>query len=211
MTRGAAADGPWDVDEVTALPGGQVARVASAPREAEPGRAFRYDNGAAHLLSAGLGAVLGRPVAAFAATELFAPLGIAEPVWAADPDGVTYGYAHLRLSADDLGRLGELWRAGGAWGGRALVDPGFAAAMTRAQTPGGPPEEMAYGYLTWIGDGYVLAGGWAGQHVLVLPGAVVVTTGDPGFDPGPPPRDDLPPDWRPALDLVRRHLLPVLR
>lgn len=211
MTRGAAVHGPWDVDEVTALPGGQVARVASAPREAEPGRAFRYDNGAAHLLSAGLGAVLGRPVAGFAATELFAPLGIVEPVWAADPDGVTYGYAHLRLSADDLGRLGELWRAGGAWGGRALVDPGFAAEMTRAQTPGGPPEEMAYGYLTWIGDGYLLAGGWAGQHVLVLPGAVVVTTGDPGFDLGPPPRDDLPPDWRPALDLVRRHLLPVLR
>jgi hypothetical protein len=47
--------------------------------------------------------------------------------------------------------------------------------------------------------------------VVVLPGAVVVTTGDPGFDPGPPPRDDLPADWRPALDLVREHLLPVLR
>jgi hypothetical protein len=58
----------------------------------------------------------------------------------------------------------------------------------------------------------VLAGGWAGQHVLVLPdvAAVVVTTGDPGFEFGPPPTDDLPREWRPGLSLVRRHLLPVL-
>jgi CubicO group peptidase (beta-lactamase class C family) len=207
MMRGAAVHGPWDVDEVTVLPGGQVARVASAPAEEPPGRSFRYDNGAAHLLSAALGAVLGRPVADVAGDELFAPLGVGDVVWAADPDGVSFGYAHLRLPADGLARLGELWRDGG----RPLLDRGFAAEMARPHTAGGPPEDLPYGFLTWIGDGYLMAGGWAGQHVLVLPGAVVVTTGDPGFDPGPPPRDDLPPDWRPALDLVRRHLLPVLR
>jgi hypothetical protein len=37
-----------------------------------------------------------------------------------------------------------------------------------------------------------------------------VTTGDPGFEPGPPPTDQLPADWQPALTLVRRHLLPTL-
>jgi CubicO group peptidase (beta-lactamase class C family) len=211
MTRGAAVDGPWDIDAVTALPGGQVARVASAPALGPPGQVFRYDNGAAHLLSAGLSAVLGRPVAAYAAEQLFGPLGIDDATWAADPDGVSFGFAHLRLSADALGRLGELWRHGGVRGGRRLVDAAFAAGMARAHTPGGPPEDLPYGYLTWVGDGLLLAGGWAGQHVLVLPGAVVVTTGDPRFEPGPPPRDELPPDWRPALDLVRRHLLPVLR
>ena len=207
MTRGAAVHGPWDIDEVTALPGGQVDRVASAPRIDPPGAVFRYDNGAFHLLSAGLSAVLGRPVAEFARDELFGPLGIDDADWAADPDGVTYGFAHLRLSAESLGRLGELWRAGG----QPLLDPRFAAEMTTAQSPGGPPEDLPYGFGFWVGDGLLLAGGWAGQHVLVLPDAVVVTTGDPRFDFGPPPRDELPPDWRPALDLVRRHLLPVLR
>ena len=207
MTRGAAVDGPWDIDAVTALPGGQVARVASAPPIDLPGQVFRYDNGAAHLLSAGLSRVLGRPVAEYAAAELFAPLGIRDAIWKADPDGVSYGFAHLRLSADALGRLGELWRAGG----QPLVDPAFAAAMSTAQTPGGPPEELPYGFGIWVDDDMLLAGGWAGQHVLVLPTAVVVTTGDPRFDPGPPPRDELPADWRPALDLVRRHLVPILR
>jgi hypothetical protein len=84
--------------------------------------------------------------------------------------------------------------------------------MTRAHTAGGPPEQLPYGFLTWIDGANLLAGGWAGQHLLVLPAAaaVVVTTGDPGFRLGPPPADDLPSDWLPALDLVRRHLLPAL-
>ena len=211
MTRGAETGGPWDIDEVTALSGGQVARVASAPQVDPPGRVFRYDNGAAHLLSAGLAEVLGRPLAEYAADELFDPLGIEDATWLADPDGVSYGFAHLRVSAAALGRLGELWRSGGTWRGRPLVDPGFAAGMTRAQSSGGPPEDLPYGCLIWVGDGMLLAGGWAGQHVVVLPGAVVVTTGDPRFTFGPPARDELPPDWRPAVELVRRHLLPILR
>jgi hypothetical protein len=41
--------------------------------------------------------------------------------------------------------------------------------------------------------------------------AVVVATGDPQFSFGPPVSDVMPPGWRPALDLVRSHLLPLLR
>lgn len=213
MTRGAAVDGPWDVDAITALPGGQVRHVASAPQLDPPGTRFRYDDGASHLLSAAAGAVLGERVSAFAARELLAPLDIPEPEWRADPDGVPFGFAHLRLGAAELGVLGQLLLDGGRVSGRVLVDPGFLAELARPHTPGGPPEGVPYGYHIWLDDGMLLAGGWAGQHVLVVPDAdaVVVTTGDPRFDPGPPPRDDLPPDWRPALDLVRRHLLPVLR
>ncbi|GIE30826.1 hypothetical protein Ait01nite_038710 [Actinoplanes italicus] len=111
---------------------------------------------------------------------------------------------HLFLSADSLGRLGEQWRTG------TLMDPAFRAEMMRAQTAGGPPEGLGYGYGIWVADDYVMAGGWAGQHVLVLPGAVVVTTGDPRHSPGPPPSDELPADWLPALGLIREHLLPLL-
>ncbi|HZA03145.1 MAG TPA: serine hydrolase domain-containing protein [Propionibacteriaceae bacterium] len=212
MTRGARTDGPWDVDAVTALPGGQVAHIAAAPQLNPPGRRFRYDNAGTHLLSAAVGELVGEPVAEYAARELFGPLGIPDPVWLADPDGHSFGYAHLRLSAADLGVLGQLWLDGGTWDGRTLLDSEFLAEMTRAHTSGGPPEHLPYGFLTWVDGTSLMAGGWAGQHLLVLPdaAAVVVTTGDPGFDLGPPPTDDLPENWRPALDLVRRHLLPVL-
>ena len=212
MTRGAETGGPWDIDEVTALPGGQVAHIAAAPQLDPPGARFRYDNGATHLLSAAVGEWVGESVAVYAARELFGPLGIADVTWLADPDGVPFGYGHLRLSAADLGRVGQLWLDQGVIGGRPLLDPGLLAEMTRPHSPGGPPEQLPYGFLTWVDGTTVLAGGWAGQHLVVLPdvGAVVVTTGDPRFDFGPPPTDDLPEDWRPALGLVRRHLFPVL-
>ena len=125
MTRGAETDGAWEVDEVTALPGGQVAHLARAPQRTPPGTRFAYDNGASHLLSAAAEAVLGEPVSAYADRELFAPLGIAPPEWTRDPDGVPFGYGHLRLSADDLGRLGRLMLDGGRVGRPAPAGPGL--------------------------------------------------------------------------------------
>jgi len=212
MTRGAETSGSWDVDEITALQGGQVAHIAEAPQRRPPGYGFAYDNGGPHLLSAAAGRILGESVADFAQRELFRPLGIKRAMWSCDPDGTPFGYAHLRMRAADLGRLGQLWLDRGRWLDQPLVDPYFHAQMTSRQSSGGPPEGLPYGFLTWVGDDYSLAGGWAGQHVVVCPrtSAVVVTTGDPGFHLGPPPTDGLPPNWRPALDLVREHLFPLL-
>jgi CubicO group peptidase (beta-lactamase class C family) len=213
MTRGAETGGPWDVDEITALPGGQVAHIAEAPQRRAPGESFAYDNGGPHLLSAAASNVLGESVADFAQRELFSALGIEGATWACDPDNTPFGYAHLRLRPIDLARLGQFWLERGRCGNQSLMDPHYLAQMTAPQSAGGPPEDLPYGFLIWVGEKYTLAGGWAGQHVLVFPAvsAVVVTTGDPGFHPGPPPTDELPPDWRPALDLVRRHLFPLLQ
>ena len=212
MTRGARVDGPWEVDALTAHPGPLVDHVASAPQVRPPGQAFSYDDGGCHLVAAAVSAVVGEPLLGLLGRALFEPLGMAPAGWRQDAEGIPLGYAHLRVGAADLGRLGQLWLDGGRVDGRSLVHPGFLAQVLRPQTAGGPPEHLPYGLLTWITPDGWLAGGWAGQHVLVLPAsaAVVVTTGDPGFRFGPPPGDDLPDDWRPALDLVRRHLVGAL-
>jgi CubicO group peptidase (beta-lactamase class C family) len=213
MTRGAAVDGPWELDVVASLPADHVGHLARAPQLRAPGTEFVYDNGGPHLLSAAATEVLGESVADFAGRELFAPLGIVDYEWPTDPDGYPAGSDRLQLTAGDLASLGQLWLDGGRLNARSLLDPSYFRQMSRAQVGGGPPEMVPYGFLLWIPDGMLLAGGWAGQHLLVLPeaGAVVVTTSDPGFDPGPPATDQMPPDWRPALDLVRKHLVPVLQ
>jgi CubicO group peptidase (beta-lactamase class C family) len=212
MTRGAAVDGRWELDAVASLSTDHVGRLAQAPQRRTPGAEFVYDNGGPHLLSAAATEVLGESVAEFAGRELFAPLGIVDYAWPSDPDGYSTGSDRLQLTAHDLGALGQLWLDGGRLNGQELLDPPYFEQMAQAQVGGGPPEMVPYGFLLWIPEGMLLAAGWAGQHLLVVPaaGAVVVTTGDPGFDPGPPATDQMPPDWRPALDLVRTHLLPVL-
>lgn len=85
--------------------------------------------------------------------------------------------------------------------------------MPTPSSAGGPPENVAYGFLTWLAEGHWFAGGWAGQHLVCVPTsrAVVVVTGDPQFTFGPPPSDAMPPDWRPAVELVRARLLPLLQ
>ncbi|WP_162908010.1 serine hydrolase domain-containing protein [Allorhizocola rhizosphaerae] len=205
MTRGSEPD---DIDEVMALPAGWLARIADAPTIAPPGTTFRYDDGAAHLFGAALARLVGMPLADYAARELFAPLGIARWHWPRDPDGLDYGFAHLRLSAHDLAKLGTLWLDGGAWRGRRLMDPAFANEMVAPQSVGGWPEDRQYGYLMWIDEHGPFAGGWAGQHVTIVPEAraIIVTTGDPRFDPGPPPTDQLPAGWRPARELAVERL-----
>ena len=156
MTRGAETGGAWDVDEITALPGGQVAHIAAAPQRSPPGRVFAYDNGGSHLIAAAATRLLGEPVSEYADRVLLAPLGIRSPIWQCDPDGIPFGYGHLRLAARDLARLGQLWLDRGA----PLVDPAFFAEMTRPQSAGGPPENLPYGFLIWPDEGVVVAGGW---------------------------------------------------
>lgn len=200
MTGGAGPGGEWDIDAVMRLSGGWTHKLLTAPRLSPPGTRFRYDNGATHVLAACLARALGEDVGTYAVRRLFAPLGIARPHWPRDPDGLPYGFGHLRLSPLDLVALGRLWSAGGvAPDGQRLLDAEYAAEATRPHTGGGPPEHVGYGYLWWVtemaGHRAFFAGGYAGQHVVVVPslGLVTVTTGAQAA---------LRPGWRPALDVV---------
>ncbi len=195
MSGGAEHTGRFDIDEVMELPGGWVDVLLSAPQLHTPGTRFAYDNGAAHVLAAALQEALGRDLQEYAAERLFDPLGITGWTWPRDPDGLSYGFGHLRLSALDLLRFGELWLDPEP----GVLDPAYAAEATAAHSPGGPPENLPYGYLWWTtriaGHHAFVAGGYAGQHVVVVPALrlVTVTTGSEAA---------LPPGWRPAFSLV---------
>jgi len=154
MTRGSETAGAYDIDEVNALTGGWVGHIASAPRTAEPGTEFRYDNGGFHLLGAALSRLLGRGLSNFAGERLFGPLGVREWHWLRDPDGLEHGPAHLRLRAADLAALGTLWMQHGRRCGEQLVDARFAREMVTARSAGGPPE----GTRTATGSGSIRGG-----------------------------------------------------
>jgi CubicO group peptidase (beta-lactamase class C family) len=212
MTRGAQADGPWDSDALALLPRGQVSHIAAAPQVTAPGSAFAYDNAGVHLLSAAATAILDEPLADFANRTVFEPIGAELGAWPADPDGITWASEGVEVCAHDLSLIGQLWLDRGRRGSHRIIGEHFFRSMMTPHSQGGRPESWPYGYLVWLPGDMYLAGGWAGQHMLVIPraAAVVITLGHPRFDLGPPPHDSLPDDWRPALDLVRRHVLPAL-
>lgn len=180
MTSGLDPHGPNDIDEIADRGESWLAGPLAAPLLAAPGTRFAYNNGAAHVLGIALAGCCGVPFRRLAEERLFAPLAIDQYRWPSDPDGNPLGYGHLELRPIDLVRLGELYRNGG----RNLLSEEFVAAATTAQSRGGPPEGVPYGYLWWVtedcGRRSFFAGGFGGQYLTVVPelALVVVTTGD---------------------------------
>ncbi|GLX99469.1 serine hydrolase domain-containing protein [Herbidospora sp. NBRC 101105] len=184
MTGGAHCGGLEDIDRVMEQPGSWVDALLAVPGRYPPGEVFCYDNGAAHLLAAALQAATG-DIAELAAATVFDPLGVAAWRWPRDPEGVPWGFGGLCLSPLDLARLGEAWRT------NALGLGPLLAQATTAQSAGGPPENVPYGWLFWVcrtaGRFAYMAAGWAGQYVLVVPeeALTIVVTGEPeGLRPG---------------------------
>ncbi|WP_158548149.1 serine hydrolase domain-containing protein [Desertihabitans brevis] len=178
MTSGADG-GLLPIDDVMALPSGWVPALLEFAQLDAPGRRFRYDNGAWHLLAAGLQRAVGGDLLGYA-RRVLEPSGCADVDWPRDLEGVPYGFGDARLSPRQLLAFGRAWADG-----RAVPDR-YRERAWRACSPGGPPEQRPYGYGWWLspddaGVRTCLAAGWAGQAVLIAPdhGLVLVATGSP--------------------------------
>ncbi|MGH2838843.1 MAG: serine hydrolase domain-containing protein [Thermoleophilaceae bacterium] len=172
------------------------------------GTYFEYAQSAVSLLAEIVGRSAGEDMMAFGQRELMTPLGIEEGSWdwTRDPAGHVGGFYGVRMTPDDYGRLGDLFRRGGAWKGQRLLSREY---MRRAVEPS--ETNGCYGWLIWVNaaapcigptvadrgiedtrdfpelpaDFYNFAGLF-GQRVTVFPtqDIVIVRTGqDPGMVP----------------------------
>lgn len=80
------------------------------PMAAEPGGTFVYCSGGMHLLSGVLSQITGGSAFEFARRALFRPVGIEDPVWPADPQGISHGWGDLHLRLWDCDRSVLLFR-----------------------------------------------------------------------------------------------------
>jgi CubicO group peptidase (beta-lactamase class C family) len=155
--------------------------MMSRPVVADPGSRFEYCGGSMHLVSASLTRATGRSAYDLAREKLFAPLGITDVVWPSDPDGVSHGFADLRLEPRDLAKLGYLWLHDGRWDGMQVVPAAFLADALAPHANVQPG--VQYGYGMWLYPGHVPydfeANGRGGQRITVIPqsNAVIVVTG----------------------------------
>ena len=155
---------------------------------ADPGAQFNYCAVNMELVSAVLSRKTGESAAQFAQRELFGPLGIRNVEWPTDGDGVSHGFADLKLQPRDMAKLGYLWLHHGVWEGRQLVPASYldAALSPHADVNIG----VKYGYGIWLypngragGPAAFEANGHGGQRIAVIPSKdmVIVVTGD-GLD-----------------------------
>ena len=160
-----------------------VGFVLDRPMAQPPGRAFAYDSGTWHLLSAILAKKTGMDTLAYARQVLFGPLGIADAQWRQDPQGIRAGGFGLFLQPRDMAKIGYLYLHHGQWAGEQLLPPAWSEHVFHATVDmslgSAPPFRYANGWWT-IPDRHVyMAVGYLRQLIIVLPDldAVAVVTG----------------------------------
>jgi|HubBroStandDraft_6_1064221.scaffolds.fasta_scaffold74819_2 CubicO group peptidase (beta-lactamase class C family) len=142
---------------------------------ADPGATFDYCAGNMHVVSAVLTRATGESAADYAQEKLFAPLGIEQVSWPNDADGVSHGFADLKLAPRDMAKLGYLWLHHGVWDGKQIVPANYLADATSPHASVEP--DVNYGYGMWVYPARGHAGGPAdfeangngGQRIAVIP------------------------------------------
>ena len=138
---------------------------------------FHYSNIPACLTGAALTEALGEDAGVFLQRRVLEPLGIFDAKMARCPDGYFYGASGMKLSVDELSRIGLMLCQGGVYQGRRIVSEEYLALACSALQPN---REDGYGLFFWkYRDGFSLNGKW-GQKCFVFPkeGTVIAFLAD---------------------------------
>lgn len=168
----------------------QMRNFLATPFSSRPGTVFAYDVACSHVLSHILTRLTGISTYDYLKPRLFDKLGIENPIWEMDLDGVNMGNGGSHMRTADLAKLGQFLLNGGAWNGEQLLSKEWIKAQTTPhifQRPELSAEEnmkddggQGYGYQTWMGrhNSYRAIGG-CNQLAMVIPeyDLVVASTG----------------------------------
>jgi len=149
------------------------------------GRYFSYCTGGVFVLSEVLQKATGQRTDQYAQEKLFGPLGITDAEWVYSPLNVPQTGGGLRLTSRDLLKIADLYRTGGMWNRRRVVNEAWVKASMQPHAQ--IDDQTEYGYLWWLktfqsgGKGYpaYFMSGNGGNKVAVFPGLdldVVITS-----------------------------------
>jgi CubicO group peptidase (beta-lactamase class C family) len=158
--------------------------VLDRPAVHKPGTKYNYSNGDAHLLAAVLHKAVGQSLFEYATPRLFAPLGITNVRWNADPQGYTIGAWAMALTTRDMAKLGLLYAKDGEWDGTEIVPKTWVkdSLTKRVWLNYADGRQGGYGYMWWLKplaqgvlagdtkqyDTFCAAGSW-GQRIYIVP------------------------------------------
>lgn len=129
-------------------------------------REFAYSNVPAYLAGVAVSNALGEDLYEFLLRELFHPLGIEEPPYQRCPDGYFYGASGMKLTVNELSRIGFVLMDRGVWQGKRIVSEAYIKNACRNQQIN---REGGYGYFVWnFPDGFSINGKW-GQKCYIFP------------------------------------------
>lgn len=187
-----------------------------------PGTHFLYNSGASYMLSAIVTVRTGKSPREYLRDRLWAPLGIDDPPWESSPAGVNLGASGIRLTTEELLKLGLLYLQGGLWGSSQVVSQAWVTQASSLQVENGDGSDddwsQGYGFQIWRSrhDSYRFDGRY-GQFVFIMPkydAVVAITAGTSDSRSVPallwdhlvPAFGDTPVEENAAMERMRRLL-----
>jgi len=146
-----------------------VQYVLDKPMKSNPGDDFYYNSGASHLLSAIIQEATQNTTLNFARSNLFQHLGITDIEWDRDPLGIYRGASRMKLTPEDMAKIGYLYLMNGTWDRTQVIPQDWVQTTSRAQVQ--VDETMDYSYQWWVIEdlGAYYASGWGYQSITVVP------------------------------------------
>ncbi|MSU63195.1 MAG: class C beta-lactamase-related serine hydrolase [Pedosphaera sp.] len=171
----------------------------------KPGTHFKYNTSATFMQSAIVQKVTGQTVLDYLRPRLFEPLGIENPMWAANSQGISLGGYGLSIRTEDIARFGQLYLQKGKWHGKQLIPAAWVEAATARQMSNGSNPasdwDQGYGFQFWRSrHGAYRGDGAFGQYCLVMPEQDAVIAITSGLK-----------DMQAVLNLVWEKLLPAMQ
>jgi hypothetical protein len=151
----------------------------------KPGTHFKYNTPATFMLSAIVQKLTGQTVAEYLKPRLFEPLGITQPVWNTNWQGINLGGYGLNVRTEDIARFGQLYLQKGTWQGKQLISKNWIELATSKQVSNGSNPtsdwDQGYGFQFWrCRNGAYRGDGAFGQYCIVLPeqdAVIAITSG----------------------------------
>jgi CubicO group peptidase (beta-lactamase class C family) len=160
------------------------ARVAGLGIAREPGQAFSYQSGDTQLLAMAVQRAAGQPLAAFASSRLWQPMGAEfDASWSLDSagSGTAKGFCCLNARAVDFARFGLLFLNEGRAGGRSVLPADWVRQSTAAQTGLPGADDFAQRNLETRGGSHSAFYAWQWRRAPD-PGVPADTVPQPGPD-----------------------------
>lgn len=137
-----------------------------------PGVEFEYLSGNTQLLGMIIQKATGVPLAKYLSDKFWKPMGAQEnALWQLDDSEhrLAKAFCCISSNARDFARFGKLYKNGGNWNGKQLLDSAFVKKSITPRFKKNP----VYGYGWWLGKyvnkDFFMMRGHLGQYVMVQP------------------------------------------
>jgi CubicO group peptidase (beta-lactamase class C family) len=174
---------------------GPVSFILERPLVNEPGTSYTYSGGNMIILGEIIRNATKMGIDEFSQKYLFDPMGIDSSNWVMRfENGVIETGGGLKITPRDMAKIGVTMLKQGVWNGNQIISEQWVKKSSTAfpgnqgiNIPGENSGRNGYSYSWWLKPFFVSgkkinmysAGGWGGQHIMVLPevNMVVVFTG----------------------------------